>query len=316
MGLLPRGHPAAEPDPDATASVASRDGAVGAGGAREHPRPDRPLELERRRRPDGRDGEGARARRGVQHPRRRGHARPRRGAAVAARRAATARRLPTTHPRRPAGTCPPGKRPSIRHFTSNPTIDFESDTRARVRTYYQVLSSFGLDHWGRYLDEFGVVDGEWLITRRTVTTEGVDPDGWAAVPGVSEPGAPRRRSRARRSATCSRRSGTREPDALAYVDGEQRLTYGAVARRRRLARRRTAARAAWRPVTSSRSGCRRASTTRSRTPRARVSARSRPASTPASVPARSPRSSSAASRSRCCTRATRSRFPAAHPLPR
>ena len=76
---------------------------------------------------------------------------------------------------------PPGKRPSIRHFTSNPTIDFESDTRARVRTYYAVLSSFGLDHWGRYLDEFGVVDGEWLITRRTVTTEGVDPEGWAAV---------------------------------------------------------------------------------------------------------------------------------------
>ena len=76
---------------------------------------------------------------------------------------------------------PSGKRPSIRHFTSNPTIDFESDTRARVRTYYAVLSSFGLDHWGRYLDEFGVVDGEWLITRRTVTTEGVDPDGWAAV---------------------------------------------------------------------------------------------------------------------------------------
>jgi hypothetical protein len=76
---------------------------------------------------------------------------------------------------------PPGKRPSIRHFTSNPTIDFESETRAHVRTYYAVLSSFGLDHWGRYLDEFGVVDGEWLITRRTVTTEGVDPEGWAAV---------------------------------------------------------------------------------------------------------------------------------------
>ena len=76
---------------------------------------------------------------------------------------------------------PPGKRPSIRHFTSNPQIEFESETVARVRTYYQVLSSFGLDHWGRYVDEFGVVDGEWLITKRTVTTEGVDPEGWAAV---------------------------------------------------------------------------------------------------------------------------------------
>jgi hypothetical protein len=76
---------------------------------------------------------------------------------------------------------PAGKRPSLRHFTSTPTIDFESETRAQVRTYYAVLSTFGLDHWGRYLDEFGVVDGEWLITKRTVTTEGVDPDGWAAV---------------------------------------------------------------------------------------------------------------------------------------
>jgi SnoaL-like protein len=75
---------------------------------------------------------------------------------------------------------PPGKQPSIRHYTSTPTIDFESETAARVRTYYQVLSSYGLDHWGRYLDEFGVVEGEWLITKRTVTTEGVDPDGWAA----------------------------------------------------------------------------------------------------------------------------------------
>jgi hypothetical protein len=76
---------------------------------------------------------------------------------------------------------PPGGRPSIRHYTSTIQIDLESESLARVRSYYAVLSSFGLDHWGRYLDEFGVVDGEWLITKRTVTTEGVDPDGWAAV---------------------------------------------------------------------------------------------------------------------------------------
>ena len=54
-------------------------------------------------------------------------------------------------------------------------------TRAQVRTYYAVLSSFGIDHWGRYIDEFGVVDGEWLITKRVITTDGVDPEGWAAV---------------------------------------------------------------------------------------------------------------------------------------
>ena len=76
---------------------------------------------------------------------------------------------------------PRGGRPSIRCSTSTVQIDVTSETRARVRSYYVVLSSFGLDHWGRYLDEFGVVDGEWLITKRTVTTEGVDPSGWAAV---------------------------------------------------------------------------------------------------------------------------------------
>jgi len=75
---------------------------------------------------------------------------------------------------------PPGTKPSIRHFTSNPRVALESETRAQVRTYYAVLSSFGLDHWGRYIDEFGVVDGEWLITKRVVTTDGVDPEGWAA----------------------------------------------------------------------------------------------------------------------------------------
>jgi hypothetical protein len=83
---------------------------------------------------------------------------------------------------------PDGGRPSLRHFTSTIQIDLVSEQSARVRSYYQVVSATGLDHWGRYLDEFGVVDGEWLITRRTITTEGVDPDGWAARLGVGEPG--------------------------------------------------------------------------------------------------------------------------------
>jgi SnoaL-like domain len=87
----------------------------------------------------------------------------------------------------PAGRyVPEGGRPSLRHFTSTIQIDLLSEAAARVRSYYQVVSSTGLDHWGRYLDEFGVVDGEWLIVRRTITTEGVDPDGWAARLGARE----------------------------------------------------------------------------------------------------------------------------------
>jgi hypothetical protein len=81
---------------------------------------------------------------------------------------------------RPGRYVPDGGRPSLRHFTSTVQIDFVSEHEARVRSYYQVLTAAGLDHWGRYLDDFGVVDGEWLITRRVVTTEGMDPEGWAA----------------------------------------------------------------------------------------------------------------------------------------
>ena len=97
-------------------------------------------------------------------------------------------RLPTSAAPDPTGRyVPDGGRPSLRHFTSTIQIDLVSEHVARVRSYYQVVSSTGLDHWGRYLDEFGVVDGEWLITRRTITTEGVDPDGWAARLGGGEP---------------------------------------------------------------------------------------------------------------------------------
>ena len=62
----------------------------------------------------------------------------------------------------------------------NPQIEFESETRATVRTYYQVLSTFGLDHWGRYLDEFAPVDGRWLITHRREITDAAFAGGWGA----------------------------------------------------------------------------------------------------------------------------------------
>lgn len=67
-----------------------------------------------------------------------------------------------------------------RHFTGTTVIDLHGPERASVRTYYAVLTSYGLDHWGRYLDEFELVGGEWLITKRAITVEGVDPEGWAA----------------------------------------------------------------------------------------------------------------------------------------
>ena len=41
----------------------------------------------------------------------------------------------------------------------------------------------GLDHWGRYTDRFGCVDGRWVFTQRSVRVDGATPGGWAALRG-------------------------------------------------------------------------------------------------------------------------------------
>jgi len=73
-----------------------------------------------------------------------------------------------------------GKQPFIRHFTGTTLIDVISETEARARSYYVVLTVHGVDHWGRYFDEYGMVDGRWLITRRTEKTDAVYEGGWGA----------------------------------------------------------------------------------------------------------------------------------------
>ena len=73
------------------------------------------------------------------------------------------------------------RRPAyLRHCTSTLQIDLTSPTTAKARCYFFVIMSHGLDHWGRYVDEFGRVDGEWLFTSRRVTTDGFVPGGFVA----------------------------------------------------------------------------------------------------------------------------------------
>jgi hypothetical protein len=48
-------------------------------------------------------------------------------------------------------------------------------TTATGRCYFFVLTAVGLDHWGRYLDEYHVVDDEWRFTRRRVLTDAHSP---------------------------------------------------------------------------------------------------------------------------------------------
>ena len=70
-------------------------------------------------------------------------------------------------------------------------------------------------------------------------------------------------SRATRSATCSARWPAAYPDAIAYVEGDEHLTFAEWVDARRLARRRAHRARACRRATSSRSCCRRRSTSRS-----------------------------------------------------
>jgi hypothetical protein len=60
----------------------------------------------------------------------------------------------------------------IRHCVFTHQVDFIDKTHARGRCYFQVLMAHGLDHWGRYLDEYEELDGRWLFVHRRVTTDG------------------------------------------------------------------------------------------------------------------------------------------------
>ena len=69
-------------------------------------------------------------------------------------------------------SAPKGATPHLRHFTATLQIDLDLPHRARSRCYFQVLMAHGLDHWGRYVDEFVRQEGTWLFARRQVSVDG------------------------------------------------------------------------------------------------------------------------------------------------
>jgi hypothetical protein len=70
-----------------------------------------------------------------------------------------------------------GDRPVyLRHNTGTLQIDVIDEDHARSRCYYFVFTDVGLDHWGRYVDEFKKVDGDWRFASRRVTTDGRNPE--------------------------------------------------------------------------------------------------------------------------------------------
>jgi uncharacterized protein (TIGR02246 family) len=70
----------------------------------------------------------------------------------------------------------------LRHFTATHQIDLLGPDHAKGRCYFQVLTEAGLDHWGRYVDEYRRTEGRWRLATREVRVDGRVPGGWADEP--------------------------------------------------------------------------------------------------------------------------------------
>jgi len=64
----------------------------------------------------------------------------------------------------------------VRHCIATHQIDLVDEEHAKGRCYFFVIRANGLDHWGRYLDDYEARDGRWLFSYRKVTTEGRQPE--------------------------------------------------------------------------------------------------------------------------------------------
>ncbi len=63
----------------------------------------------------------------------------------------------------------------VRHFGATHQIDLVDQSNASGRLYFAVISSIGLDHWGRYIDTYRTIDGEWKFAHRRVIVDGQAP---------------------------------------------------------------------------------------------------------------------------------------------
>lgn len=75
-----------------------------------------------------------------------------------------------------------GVRRIVRHLVTNTRFLEVTPERARVASYFSVITEIGLDHHGRYRDELEPVGDEWLIRRRFVSTDWRDPRSTMAPP--------------------------------------------------------------------------------------------------------------------------------------
>lgn len=60
----------------------------------------------------------------------------------------------------------------LRHFTSTHQVDLLDTDHGCGRCYFLVLMAHGVDHWGRYVDDYVRVGDRWLFARRVVSVDG------------------------------------------------------------------------------------------------------------------------------------------------
>jgi len=58
-----------------------------------------------------------------------------------------------------------------KHVLTNTLVDVDGDALVTT-SYFQVVRSWGLANWGRYVDRFVEDGGVWKIARRTVLSDG------------------------------------------------------------------------------------------------------------------------------------------------
>jgi ketosteroid isomerase-like protein len=65
----------------------------------------------------------------------------------------------------------PSENERTKHVVTNTTLDADGDTVVAT-SYFQVLRSWGLATWGRYVDHLAESAGTWRIVHRTVVVDG------------------------------------------------------------------------------------------------------------------------------------------------
>jgi hypothetical protein len=70
--------------------------------------------------------------------------------------------------------------PLIRHHVTSISIAVITRDEARAACYFLAITEHGIDHWGRYRDNFVRAGEHWLFAHRRVRTDGATPGGWAA----------------------------------------------------------------------------------------------------------------------------------------